>query len=120
MDDWARRRCQTLLSVDDTYVQLLQAVEKLGQDKNTFVLVSSDHGRRLPRLQPGRSAIGRLALTSADGIYLCRGAGYNLGNHMLYNAKMQFCARAACVAAAPPRAGSGGPLPAPRWEAANA
>ena len=59
MDSWARRRCQTLLTVDDSYVQILAAVEELGQTNNTFVLVTSDHG-------------------------------YNLGNHMLYNAKMQF------------------------------
>jgi len=59
IDAEARHRCQSLLSVDDSYVQILDAVRKLGQENNTFVLVSSDHG-------------------------------YNLGNHMLSSAKMQF------------------------------
>lgn len=38
----ARHRCQTLLSVDDTYLQILEAVDQLGQLDNTFVMVTSD------------------------------------------------------------------------------
>ena len=59
MDEEARHRCQTLLSVDDSYVQILQAVSELGQSNNTYVLVTSDHG-------------------------------FNLGNHMMHTAKMEF------------------------------
>ena len=42
IDAEARRRCQTLLSVDDTYTELLDAVDELGQMNNTFILVTSD------------------------------------------------------------------------------
>ena len=44
IDAEARRRCQTLLSVDDTFTQVIAAVEELGQLSRTYVLVTSDHG----------------------------------------------------------------------------
>jgi hypothetical protein len=44
IDEEARHRCQTLLSVDDTYAQILSAVEQLGQLAKTYVIISSDHG----------------------------------------------------------------------------
>jgi arylsulfatase A-like enzyme len=47
IDAEARHRCQTLLSVDDTYTQIVAAVEELGQLDNTFILVTSDHGYNL-------------------------------------------------------------------------
>ena len=59
IDARARHRCQTLLSVDDSYAEILEAVEELGQLNNTYVLVTSDHG-------------------------------YNLGQHMIVDAKMMF------------------------------
>ena len=40
----ARHRCQALLSVDDTYSQILDAVEELGQLNNTYIIITSDHG----------------------------------------------------------------------------
>lgn len=43
----ARNRCRTLMSVDDTYVAILRAVEALGQLKNTYTIISSDHGYNL-------------------------------------------------------------------------
>jgi N-acetylglucosamine-6-sulfatase len=47
IDAEARRRCQTLLSVDDTFTQVLAAVQELGQLNRTYVLVTSDHGYNL-------------------------------------------------------------------------
>ena len=47
IDAEARHRCQSLLSVDDSYVAIVDAVEKLGQLDNTFILVTSDHGYNL-------------------------------------------------------------------------
>ena len=37
---------QALLSVDDAYVGIVDAVEASGQLNNTYVLLSSDHGAR--------------------------------------------------------------------------
>ena len=47
IDDEARNRCKTLLSVDDSYVSILRAVKALGQLKNTYTIISSDHGYNL-------------------------------------------------------------------------
>ena len=47
IDKEARHRCQSLLSVDDTYAQIIRAVEELGQLGNTYTIVSSDHGYNL-------------------------------------------------------------------------
>ena len=47
IDKLARKRCQTLLSVDDSYVGILNAVEEMGQLDNTYVLITSDHGYNL-------------------------------------------------------------------------
>ena len=44
IDAEARHRCQTLLSVDDTYSELVDAIQALGQLDNTYLLVTSDHG----------------------------------------------------------------------------
>ena len=43
----AQHRCQSLLSVDDTYAQLIRAVEDMGQLHRTYTIVSSDHGYNL-------------------------------------------------------------------------
>lgn len=47
IDSLARKRCQTLLSVDDTYAELVGVLEELGVANNTYVLVTSDHGYNL-------------------------------------------------------------------------
>ncbi len=47
MDALAKKRCKALMSVDDTYVGILDAVEKMGQLNRTYVLLSSDHGYNL-------------------------------------------------------------------------
>ena len=47
IDDLARRRCQTLLSVDDANAALVQAVKDVGAWNNTYFVVSSDHGYNL-------------------------------------------------------------------------
>lgn len=47
IDELARRRCQTLLSVDDSYAGIYEAVKALGKLDNTYFLVSSDHGYNL-------------------------------------------------------------------------
>ena len=44
MDQLAAKRCKALLSVDDAYVGIVDAVEASGQLNNTYVLLSSDHG----------------------------------------------------------------------------
>jgi len=49
MDQLAAKRCKALLSVDDAYVGIVDAVEASGQLNNTYVLLSSDHGY-LPQL----------------------------------------------------------------------
>lgn len=47
IDKEARHRCQTLLSVDDTYAGIVSAVDSMGQLDKTYVVVSSDHGFNL-------------------------------------------------------------------------
>eukprot|EP01065_Artemidia_motanka_P029313 TRINITY_DN35454_c0_g1_i1.p1 TRINITY_DN35454_c0_g1~~TRINITY_DN35454_c0_g1_i1.p1 ORF type:complete len:616 (+),score=241.61 TRINITY_DN35454_c0_g1_i1:79-1926(+) len=47
IDDLARKRCQSLLSVDDSYAAIHAAVAELGRLHNTYFLVSSDHGYNL-------------------------------------------------------------------------
>ena len=47
IDQLARKRCQTLLSVDDSYVEIHAAVAALGLEKKTYFLVTSDHGYNL-------------------------------------------------------------------------
>ena len=47
IDRLARKRCQTLLSVDDSYVAIHAAVSELGLLNSTYFLVSSDHGYNL-------------------------------------------------------------------------
>ena len=47
IDDAARRRCQTLLSVDDANAALVQALQDVGRFNNTYFVVSSDHGYNL-------------------------------------------------------------------------
>ena len=44
IDDLARRRCQTLLSVDDANAALVAAVKEIGAWDKTYFVVSSDHG----------------------------------------------------------------------------
>ena len=40
IDELARKRCQTLLSVDDTYAEIVAKLEQLGVLNNTYILVS--------------------------------------------------------------------------------
>ena len=40
----ARRRCQALRSVDDTYAEIIKAIEAIGELNRTYVIISSDHG----------------------------------------------------------------------------
>lgn len=47
VDDLARRRCQTLLSVDDANAALVAAVKEVGAWDNTYWIVSADHGYNL-------------------------------------------------------------------------
>jgi N-acetylglucosamine-6-sulfatase len=47
IDALARKRCQCLLAVDDTYTGIIDAVEKLGELDKTYILVTSDHGYNL-------------------------------------------------------------------------
>jgi len=47
IDDLARRRCQTLLSVDDAHARLVTTVKDLGLWNNTYFVISSDHGYNL-------------------------------------------------------------------------
>tara|TARA_B110000208_G_scaffold47888_2_gene63402 strand:+ start:93 stop:1334 length:1242 start_codon:yes stop_codon:yes gene_type:complete len=47
IDDLARRRCQTLLSVDDANAALVAAVKEVGAWDNTYWVISSDHGYNL-------------------------------------------------------------------------
>lgn len=47
IDGLARRRCQTLLSIDDAYAALVQTVKDLGVWDNTYWVISSDHGYNL-------------------------------------------------------------------------
>ena len=51
MDELAAKRCKALLSVDDAYVGIVDAVEDAGQLNNTYVLLSSDHGYLLKILE---------------------------------------------------------------------
>jgi len=44
IDGLARRRCQTLLSVDDAHAALVTTVKELGLWDKTYWVVSSDHG----------------------------------------------------------------------------
>jgi N-acetylglucosamine-6-sulfatase len=47
IDGLARRRCQTLLSIDDAYAALVRTVKALGVWDKTYWIVSSDHGYNL-------------------------------------------------------------------------
>eukprot|EP00729_Bicosta_minor_P012286 gene12286-6993_t len=47
IDNAARRRCQCLKSVDDSYVAIINAIEELGELANTYTIISSDHGYNL-------------------------------------------------------------------------
>jgi hypothetical protein len=47
IDASARKRCQCLLSVDDTYAGIIRAVEEMGDLKSTYIFVTSDHGFNL-------------------------------------------------------------------------
>mmetsp|Transcript_17366 Transcript_17366/g.51358 ORF Transcript_17366/g.51358 Transcript_17366/m.51358 type:complete len:434 (+) Transcript_17366:107-1408(+) len=47
IDDLARRRCQTLLSIDDAYATLVETVKAVGAWDNTYWIISSDHGYNL-------------------------------------------------------------------------
>lgn len=47
IDDLARRRCQTLLSVDDANAALVAAVKGVGAWDSTYWMVTSDHGYNL-------------------------------------------------------------------------
>ena len=47
IDHLAANRCKTLLSVDDSYNGILQALEDTGVAEQTYVLVTSDHGYNL-------------------------------------------------------------------------
>ena len=44
IDELARKRCQTLLSVDDSYSELVAFIDGLNLNRKTYYLVSSDHG----------------------------------------------------------------------------
>jgi arylsulfatase A-like enzyme len=45
IDNLARKRCQCLLAVDDSYAGIIDHVEKLGELDKTYVLITSDHGK---------------------------------------------------------------------------
>ena len=99
IDAEARRRCQTLLSVDDTFTQVVAAVEELGQLNRTYVLLTSDHGAmRCARSIAASRAVFLCAQSflgsgARAGLTVCApfaSAGYNLGHHMLISAKMLF------------------------------
>eukprot|EP00038_Savillea_parva_P030217 m.76389 g.76389 ORF g.76389 m.76389 type:complete len:690 (-) comp9057_c0_seq1:74-2143(-) len=47
IDELARKRCQTLLSVDDSYSELVAFIDGLNLNRKTYYLVSSDHGYNL-------------------------------------------------------------------------
>lgn len=47
IDELAQKRCKTLLSVDDSYNGILDAIESVGELDNTYVIVTSDHGYNL-------------------------------------------------------------------------
>mmetsp|Transcript_59848 Transcript_59848/g.165550 ORF Transcript_59848/g.165550 Transcript_59848/m.165550 type:complete len:558 (+) Transcript_59848:34-1707(+) len=47
IDLLARKRCQSLLSVDDSYAAIHEAIGVMGQLSNTYFLVTSDHGYNL-------------------------------------------------------------------------
>jgi arylsulfatase A-like enzyme len=47
IDKLAKKRCRSLLSVDDTYAEIHAAVAELGLLDNTYFLISSDHGYNL-------------------------------------------------------------------------
>ena len=51
IDDLARKRCQTLLSVDDSYAGIVAEIESLNLAHKTYYLVSSDHGCEMLRPQ---------------------------------------------------------------------
>ena len=104
IDAEARRRCQTLLSVDDTFTQVVAAVEDLGQLSRTYVLVTSDHGAQNPAVF---LCDARVCVCVCDAVSVSApcvslrlawlgvavrspSAGYNLGHHMLISAKMLF------------------------------
>ena len=44
IDELARRRCQSLLSVDDAHAAIVRALKELGKFDNTYFIVTSDHG----------------------------------------------------------------------------
>eukprot|EP01064_Diplonema_japonicum_P029219 TRINITY_DN4663_c0_g3_i2.p1 TRINITY_DN4663_c0_g3~~TRINITY_DN4663_c0_g3_i2.p1 ORF type:complete len:589 (+),score=70.13 TRINITY_DN4663_c0_g3_i2:70-1767(+) len=47
IDDLAQKRCKTLLSVDDSYAQIIKTLEDLQLMNNTYFMVTSDHGYNL-------------------------------------------------------------------------
>merc|ERR1719445_514954 len=47
IDTLAQKRCKALLSVDDTYAGIMKVLEELDALKNTYILVTSDHGYNL-------------------------------------------------------------------------
>jgi arylsulfatase A-like enzyme len=44
IDALAAKRCKALLSVDDAYAGILDALDELKVADKTYVLVTSDHG----------------------------------------------------------------------------
>ena len=47
IDDLAQKRCKALLSVDDSYMKIIEALENNELMNNTYILVTSDHGYNL-------------------------------------------------------------------------
>lgn len=47
IDALAKKRCQCLLSVDDSYAEIIDTVDQLGQLNNTYIFITSDHGYNL-------------------------------------------------------------------------
>ena len=44
IDALARKRCQSLLSVDDSYAGIMSWLASSAELEHTYVLVTSDHG----------------------------------------------------------------------------
>ena len=57
---------QALLSVDDAYVGIVDAVEASGQLNNTYVLLSSDHGARTTKTKSNQNNTRPIVLSLDD------------------------------------------------------
>ena len=89
IDDLAQNRCRTLLSIDDTYIAILDAIKEMGELEKTCAL--TDTFRFILMMTCRVWAVLSFCFVAAD-VLVTSDHGFNLGHHMLVQAKMLFCA----------------------------